>query len=238
MSAAADKGHARLSESVYDRIKADIFDFRIRPGDRLTENELAEHLQVSRTPVRQALHRLEQEGYLQLAFRNGWNVRPFDFERFEQLYDLRIILELAAIELICKTPSLSSLDELMAVWLATGSDRQSDPRALSQLDEAFHHGLITATGNGEMARVHRDITEKIRIIRRLDFTKANRIATTYDEHAEILRLLSKRKSAQAAMALRSHIESSKAEVRKITLHMLYTAATSAAAANGPNAQTA
>jgi DNA-binding GntR family transcriptional regulator len=239
MSAATtDKIHARLSESVYDRIKSDIFDFRIRPGDRLTENELAETLQVSRTPIRQALHRLEQEGYLQLAFRNGWNVRPFDFDRFEQLYDLRVILELAAIEIICKAESLSSLEALMTRWIVPTDARLTDTRALSEQDEAFHHGLIAATGNAEMLRVHRDITEKIRIIRRLDFTKPNRVAATYDEHAQILRLLSKRKAPQAAMAMRSHIESSKAEVRKITLHMLYTAATNAVAvaANAADAQ--
>ena len=148
MSAATtDKIHARLSESVYDRIKSDIFDFRIRPGDRLTENELAETLQVSRTPIRQALHRLEQEGYLQLAFRNGWNVRPFDFDRFEQLYDLRVILELAAIEIICKAESLSSLEALMTRWIVPTDARLTDTRALSEQDEAFHHGLIAATGN-------------------------------------------------------------------------------------------
>ncbi|HVK55368.1 MAG TPA: GntR family transcriptional regulator, partial [Burkholderiales bacterium] len=58
---------------------------------------------------------------------------------------------------------------------------------------------------------------------RLDFIKAQRIDATYDEHAEILRLLRRRKSAEAAMLLRSHIEASKLEVRKITLHMLHEA---------------
>lgn len=218
-----EKSHARLSEAVYDKIKADIFDFRLRPGDRLTETELAETLLVSRTPVRQALHRLEQEGYLQLAFRNGWNVRPFDFDRFEQLYDLRIVLELAAVEQICKAEHAASLADLMTIWLVPTAERLTDARRVSEHDEAFHQGLVVATGNAEMARVHRDITEKIRIIRRLDFTKSDRIQATYDEHAEILRLLSKRKANQAAMLMRSHIEASKAEVRKITLHMLHTA---------------
>lgn len=226
-AATPEKSHARLSESVYERVKGDIFDFRLRPGDRLTETEVAESLQVSRTPVRQALHRLEQEGYLQLAFRNGWNVRSFDFDRFEQLYDLRIVLELAAVEQICKLEDATGLDALQAAWLIPADERLTDPRQVSELDEAFHHGLIAATGNSEMARVHRDITEKIRIIRRLDFTKPPRIHATYEEHGEILRLIFKRKAAQAAMMLRSHIEASKAEVRKITLHMLHTAASKA-----------
>lgn len=217
------KSHARLSETVYARLKQDIFEFRLLPGDRLTETDLAQTLGVSRTPVRQALHRLEQEGYLKLAFRNGWNVLPFDFDRFEQLYDLRIILELAAVQQICEAESAADLSELAAIWLVPPEQRLTDSRRMSENDEAFHLGLLAAAGNAEMAKVHRDITEKIRIIRRLDFTKPKRIDATYDEHAEILRLLLQRKSAQAAMLMKAHIAASKAEVRKITLHMLHTA---------------
>ena len=229
-AATSDKSHARLSESVYERVKTDIFDFRLRPGDRLTETELADSLQVSRTPVRQALHRLEQEGYLQLAFRNGWNVRNFDFDRFEQLYDLRVILEVRAVEQICNSDHGDALEALQSTWLVPAAQRISDARDVAALDEAFHQGLIAATGNMEMVRVHRDITEKIRIIRRLDFTQPSRIKATYEEHGEILRQLRKRKVSQATMMLRSHIEASKAEVRKITLHMLHTAAARASGA--------
>lgn len=217
------KSHIRLSESVYERLKQDIFDFRLLPGDRLTETELANTLKVSRTPVRHALHSLEKEGYLKVAFRNGWSVLPFDFERFEQLYDLRIILELAAVQQICDAENAADLSPLAAVWLVPESERLTDARVVSEHDEAFHQGLVVATGNSEMARVHRDITEKIRIIRRLDFTKGERINATYDEHAQLLRLLTQRKAAQAAILLRSHIAASKAEVRKITLHMLHRA---------------
>lgn len=219
----AEKNHARLSESVYDRLKQDIFEFRLMPGDRLTETELAESLGVSRTPVRQALQRLEQEGYLKVAFRNGWNVSPFDFNRFEQLYDLRIVLEVAAINQICEAEIAADLAALTGIWLVPAAERLGDGRLVSANDEAFHQGLVLATGNFEMARVHRDITDKIRIIRRLDFTKIDRINATYDEHAQILRLLLQRKAAQASMLLRSHIEASKSEVRKITLHMLHIA---------------
>ena len=71
--------------------------------------------------------------------------------------------------------------------------------------------------------MHEDITEKIRIIRRLDFLKSNRIEATYEEHAKILRLILKRQSTEATILLRSHVTQSKNEVRKITLHMLHQA---------------
>jgi DNA-binding GntR family transcriptional regulator len=74
-----------------------------------------------------------------------------------------------------------------------------------------------------MSRVHAEVTERIRIIRRLDFTKAPRIDATYQEHAKILRAIAQRRADQAVMLLRTHVEASKAEVRKITLHMLHEA---------------
>jgi DNA-binding GntR family transcriptional regulator len=94
---------------------------------------------------------------------------------------------------------------------------------VSQWDEAFHCSLVAAAGNAEMARVHRDVTDRIRIIRRLDFTKQARIDATYDEHAKILKAIRAKRGDQAAMLLRAHIETSQAEVRKITLHQVHMA---------------
>jgi DNA-binding GntR family transcriptional regulator len=212
-----------LAESVYQRLKDEIFSFHLLPGDRFTESQVAARYSVSRTPVRDALYRLEREGYLKVSYRSGWAVRPFDFNRFEQLYDLRTVLELAAVERICEAPDAVDLSELKGIWMVPASERLTDCNEVAALDEGFHLGLLRATGNAEMAAVHRDVTEKIRIIRRLDFTNPARVQATYDEHAKILRLLIQRKAAQASILLKSHIDASKAEVRKITLHMLYEA---------------
>jgi DNA-binding GntR family transcriptional regulator len=212
-----------LAASIYERLKEEIFGFRLLPGDRFTESQVAERYKVSRTPVRDALYRLERDGYLLVSFRSGWAVRPFDFDRFEQLYDLRIVLEQAAATRICESPEAVDLAELKATWLIPVADRLTDASLVATLDERFHQGLVRAIGNVEMAAVHWDVTEKIRIIRRLDFTNAARVQATYDEHAKLLRLLIQRKAAQALILLKSHIEASKAEVRKITLHKLYQA---------------
>jgi DNA-binding GntR family transcriptional regulator len=88
------------------------------------------------------------------------------------------------------------------------------------MDEAFHRGLVAATGNAQMLRVHDDVTERIRIVRRLDFLKAHRTSATYDEHSTMLNLIDRGKVAEATILLRAHITQSKLEVRKITLSML------------------
>jgi DNA-binding GntR family transcriptional regulator len=109
------------------------------------------------------------------------------------------------------------------VWLVPAAERLADGRAVGALDEQFHAQLVAAAGNDEIARVHREVTERIRIVRRLDFTRGDRIDATYAEHAKILRAVLLRKTDAAQMLLRSHIEQSKAEVRKITLHALLAA---------------
>ena len=215
---------ANLAEQVYATLKAEIHDFQLVAGDRFSEAELGNRLGVSRTPVREALFRLRNEGFLDVEPKLGWFVRPIDFAKLEQLYDLRVVLELASVLRLCARPEESpELDGLKVIWLVPTCERLTDARQVGANDEQFHATLVRATGNAEMARVHWDVTERIRIIRRLDFTRPDRIEATYTEHAKILRAVIQRKADQAQLLLKSHIEQSKAEVRKITLHTLHEA---------------
>ena len=212
-----------LTERIYQQIKQDIFDFRLLPGDRFSENEIAERVAASRTPVREALSRLQREGFVNVSFRSGWQVKPFDFRQFEQLYDVRIVLEMAAVKRLCEMEPSPDLDDLKRIWLVPKSERLEDGPSVCALDERFHEQLVEATGNHEMARIHHDLTERLRIVRRIDFTKGFRIEATYEEHAKILRKIMERRAEDVQMFLKTHIEASKSEVRRITLHMLYEA---------------
>ena len=227
-SLAAASAPVRISraDDVYAQLKRDVAEFKLVSGDRFTENELCARLGVSRTPVRQALFRLQQEGHVEVMFRSGWRVLPFDFDQFEQLYDLRMVLETTAVQRLCadgERVNRELLDQLTAIWLVPLAERSTDTVQVAQWDEAFHCSLVAAAGNAEMARVHRDVTDRIRIIRRLDFTKQARIDATYDEHAKILKAVQRKRGDQAAMLLRAHIQTSQAEVRKITLHQVHLA---------------
>jgi DNA-binding GntR family transcriptional regulator len=185
-----------LAEQVYATLKAQIHDFQLVAGDRFSEADLGSRLGVSRTPVREALFRLRSEGFLDVEPKLGWFVKPIDFGKLEQLYDLRIVLELASVLRLCtRSEDPPELDALKA----SGSCRW--PSACLTRDRSVR-------------------TERIRIIRRLDFTRPDRIEATYTEHAKILRAVIQRKADQAQLLLKAHVEQSKAEVRKITLHTL------------------
>jgi DNA-binding GntR family transcriptional regulator len=94
---------------------------------------------------------------------------------------------------------------------------------VAQHDEDFHATLLAAAGNPELARMHAEVTERIRIVRRLDFTQAERVAYTYEEHGAILKAILARKPQQATLLLQAHIEQSKLEVRKLSIHRLHAA---------------
>ena len=212
-----------LADQAYAQIKTMIFEFALMPGDRFSENELAQSVAVSRTPLRQALQRLEREGFLRVMPKIGWQVAPLDFDVFDELYDLRVLIEGHAARQLAAAEQRPGLAALAEVWLVPAAERLVDSAEVGKLDEQFHAQLVAAGGNREMVRVHHEITERIRIIRRLDFTKPARVEATYDEHARILRAITRRRGDDAVSLLKAHVEQSKLEVRHITLDMLHRA---------------
>src|SRR5258706_8192953 len=116
------KHQIKAPEAVYQQIKMDIFEFRLLPGARFSENEIAARARVSRTPVREALLRLQREGFVDVLAKSGWRVRDLDFDRFEHLYDARIVLELDAVRKLCvgemhEGDPLERLAALKKAWL-------------------------------------------------------------------------------------------------------------------------
>lgn len=229
MPRAAMPNHLRpqsLADTVYDQLKTELFEFQLLPGDRFTEAEVADRTGASRTPVRQALYRLRREGFLEVNFRNGWEVRPLDFDQLDALYELRILLEQTSVRRM-KNLAPEELHTILlpleARWKIPPSERNSDGLQVAEWDEIFHCSLVAASKNAEFARVHMEVTERIRIVRRLDFTQISRITATYQEHAAVLDALRRKAFDAAADQLTTHIEVSRFEARKLTLLKLQNA---------------
>jgi DNA-binding GntR family transcriptional regulator len=218
-SAVPERG--TLAQDVYQRIKDDIFEFRMPPGQRYSEQLLASSLGVSRTPLRFALHVLANQGYLnRIDGHSSWQVKPLDLAYYEDLYDFRMSIEVLSVHRLCKLDVMPELLKLGAFWRVPKAQRVLEGKQVSKEDENFHCGLVRLAGNQEMLRTFNNLTERIRIIRRLDFINPARIAAAFEEHQKILEMLLARKAGSAEMLIKAHICASRTEIRHITLHRL------------------
>jgi DNA-binding GntR family transcriptional regulator len=216
---AADK--RPLTADVHQRIKDDIFEFRMPPGQRYSEQALAASLGVSRTPLRFALHVLANQGYLnRVQGHSCWQVKPLDLDYYEDLYDFRLGIETLAARRLCKLDVMPELLRRCAFWRVPKKQRVLDGKEVAREDEQFHRTIVELAGNHEMLRTFDNLTERIRIIRRLDFINPDRIAAAFEEHGKILEMLAARKIESAEMLINAHIAASRTEIRHITLHRL------------------
>src|SRR5450830_1267606 len=127
---------------------------RLLPGDQVTETEVAAYFKVSRTPVREALQRLQSDGLMQGYVRGGWEVVPMDFKGFADLYELRELIEVRAVTRLGasrgggkRSIDMAPINALQADWCIPPEQRLTHSRAVAALDECSHQTLVRATGN-------------------------------------------------------------------------------------------
>lgn len=209
---------SETAQSIYLTLRDMILNFEIQPNSRLTETELATYFKVSRTPIREALQRLETEDLISIRPKQGCFVRGIDFDEFNDYYQIRINLEMLSLETACANIPDEELEKLCCVWeknVSTGD--ASDAERIANLDEAFHIRLAEGGGNLVLVKMLRDINNRIRIVRRLDFTDHERIAKTYEEHFTILQALLRRDVTAAKRVMIDHIKKSEAFTKKLTM---------------------
>ena len=223
MSTAREKsGATNLANVIYYQIKEDIFSFQLKPGQRFTESDLSEKYEVSRTPIRQALYRLEQEGYVNVHFRSGWEIKPLDFTFYKELFDLRMVLEKEAVKRLCLMDHEQSqeLQHLKQLWLVPEAAYNQNTKELVRQSEDFHCALVRAAGNVQMAKIHQELSEKIRIVLSLGALRDFDIQHAYQDHAAILKCILAGDADGAIHLAEHHVLHSIEDVKKITLLML------------------
>ncbi|WP_138468738.1 GntR family transcriptional regulator [Poseidonocella sp. HB161398] len=150
-----------LTEQVYQRLKSDILSCRLEPGQEISEAELAERFEVSKTPVREALAALRQEHLVQTFPRRGYQIAPITFGDMNELFDLRTILEAGAGELACEQiteDELAQLRELAVV--AYEKDEVPTIEAFIAANRDFHLAIARASRNERLYGVlNRQIAE-------------------------------------------------------------------------------
>lgn len=192
-------------DDIYDQVKAMAVSFRLRPGDRLNEVALSKELGVSRTPLREALNRLVAERLFDFRPGQGFFCRPLDAQSVFDLFELRQIIEVAAVRAACKKASDDDLRSLRDELYATGIDITglTVAEAVTR-DEAFHLGIAKLADNAELLQTLTRINERIRYIRWISMSM-DRLHRSKDEHKQVMLALLDRNADAAARVLGAHI---------------------------------
>lgn len=183
---------------------------RIAPGERIVEAELARQMGVSRAPVREAARRLESLGLLVSRPRHGFAVRTISPKQVNDLYEVRIQLELLGAALACEHASdeeLARLDARVDDMVARAPTLATAERVA--LDLAFHVAISALSGNDYLQRLFDNMQTEVRMFLALSEDSYGDLETLAETHRPIAHALKRRNVAEAQHALRFHLEDAK-----------------------------
>jgi len=196
-----------FSASLIATLKERIITWKYPPEHRLTEDALCREFGVSRSPVREALRVLATNGFVRRTANRGYAVRQVKVNEVEEMYEVRLALELYAVETLATRGAPA--DELAAMtktWNTLRRHPKRDVEELAALDARFHEGLASLLGNATLMRQLEAINERLHLFRTIDFAKTNRVAATCAQHLAILDRIAARDAAGAREAMRRNIE--------------------------------
>ncbi len=187
----------------YDRLLCAIRSGDLAPGARLTETDLARRLATSRTPVREAIRRLEADGLVDHIPRVGAAIRRLGHAEVMELYEMREVLEGTAARLAARTASEVELAELATLTAdmraATGADQAA------ALNRHFHATLLSASRNRFLQRSMDGLRKTLLILGPSTLEDTDRLAEALTEHDAVVEALATRDGVQAEIAMRAHI---------------------------------
>lgn len=199
---------------IYEQLKQMAVLYKIRPGERFNELELAERFNVSRTPIREALNRLVAENLLVFVPNRGFFIRELEGKDVFDLFELRRSIETTAVTLACERASDNDIKALRRFWKQVMKNAARMPSSeLVVKDEQFHLELAALSGNAEIGRVLQGINARIHYVRWVDVDQRRNEAFT--EHLEILDALAERDAARCATLTDTHIRWRMEEITRV-----------------------
>ena len=192
-------------DDIYGWLKAKAVSFELKPGDRINEGALSREFGVSRTPLREALNRLVSERFFEFRPGKGFYCRALEAQEIFDLFELRKVLEMAAVRAACERAEEAGIAALKASLFVEGLETRGLTLAQAvERDEAFHIGIAELGGNAELTAQLRHINERVRFIRWIEM--ASRIRRSKEQHVVIMAALEARRADDAARLMGEHIE--------------------------------
>jgi DNA-binding GntR family transcriptional regulator len=210
--------HRSLSEQIYENLRERIINGELAPGARLLERELAIEMQVSRIPLREALPQLEANGFIRTIPRRGAVVTQLTVRDVEELFDVRLALEVLAARLAAQNATKSGLVDLeRALRRAERATLGNSPKVITAANAAFHECIIELSGSELLQRLMHPINGRVRWLFRL--TSDRDAMALCKEHQALFQAVEARDQERAASIAAAHVESGRgyslAAVRRV-----------------------
>lgn len=203
--APGEQGAAPAKDRVYAYVRDLILRGTLRGGSFVEEVQISNALGTSRTPVREALHRLEAERLIDLVPRRGAVVRQVTARELIDVYEARKLIESYAVRRICED-GVAIPFEMKRLVERMRSSEGNDEFTLTELDRQFHRAMVTASGNGVLVEMYDALRSRQQLVA---VTTASvhpeRLNATYDEHCELLGVLEAGDAERAVQAFTYHL---------------------------------
>lgn len=196
-----------LREVVFETMREAIISGDLAPGERLMEVQLAEELGVSRTPVREAIRKLELEGFVAMVPRKGAYVADYSIKDITEVFEIRAALESLAAGLACERATEQELEELQLlanqVWEMA---KNNDIENIIQVDTDFHERIYQASRNSRLIQMISNLREQIHRFRSTSLASPGRLQDTLREHKGMVDAIIERDAQLAQRLALEHVE--------------------------------
>jgi DNA-binding GntR family transcriptional regulator len=199
-----------INEKVYQYLKDQIIHLTIKPGERINTRELRNQLQISQTPLKDALFRLAGEGLVEVSSRRGSFVRDITAKDIREIEDTRIILETGAVDVVARHITDDQINELEKLYEETISIENNEYARFMEKDNAYHLTIIKYANNDVLFDIYKKLNAHMQIVR-YQFARQQRskLDWTDKDHFEILSALKDRNPERAKAAMKRHLQTAR-----------------------------
>lgn len=207
MGKPSTRGGASLRERAYAELKQRIISCQLRPGEAINEAQLTQLLGLGRTPIHQALHRLEMEGMVTILPRKGVMVTPISLNDILDMIEVRVCNEQLCVKLALERAQESDFIAMRTIIERTPALlKRRDVTGLMEVDLQFHLAISAAARNRVLAELLRTLHEKQARFWFLTLSEIHHSERIYEEHLQILTAIENRDSEAAIQAIHHHID--------------------------------
>jgi len=201
------EGYELLSQKVYRALKTEIIKGSLKPGTKLSEGKIAKQMEVSRTPIREALRELAAEGFVKISPNQGVVVSNASVEDVQEVLQIRGVLEGLAARLATKTINEEEIKELEKYQKRMEHYTNKDEvLAFSEMDAEFHELILNICGNNRLIQIRKNLSDQAHRYRIRSLSIPGRLKYSLKEHQEIVEALKRKNAEQADRLSQKHIE--------------------------------